>query len=432
MTVQFERRTDRPDAAGRCTIHLRAYFDGQRLRLVTREKCLASEWQTDKQKFRRSKPGFQEANEYLDSLAARVQAAYRQLRTSGIEPTPEDLKAALAPAAPVEKPKAAPVLPLIELFDEYRLALAARGRRASTLKGVKTTRNLMEQFEGKLKRKLTLAAYDVAMHDRLLGFLRNEKKLAQNSIWKVVKHIKALLAYLGEDRGLTLALKVRQLKAAWVDVDKVYLLASDLKLLETAALPAGLVRTRDAFLFCCYTGLRYSDLAELREGNLHEWSGARVLRLTQTKTRTSVSIYLTAAASALLDKYRGVGQKLMPVMANQVMNRNLKKISELAGLREMVEVVTTELGEVVKRQVPKHELVTMHTARHTFATQSLLRGMAMEVLQKVMGHTRIQTTMIYAKIIEDFQHQEMRRIWDGEAVAAIAAVPEVCQVLLAA
>lgn len=360
-----------------------------------------------------------------------MQAAYRPLRTLGVEPTPEDLKAALAPPTPIEKPKAVPVLPLIELFDEYRLALAARRRRASTLKGVKTTRNLMEQFEEKLKRKMTVAAYDVALHDRLLGFLRNEKKLAQNSIWKVVKHIKALLAYLGEDRGLTLALKVRQLKAAWVDVDKVYLLASDLKLLEAAALPAGLVRTRDAFLFCCYTGLRYSDLAELREGNLHEWSGARVLRLTQTKTRTSVSIYLTAAASALLDKYRGTGQRLMPVMANQVMNRNLKKISELAGLREMVEVVTTELGEVVKRQVPKHELVTMHTARHTFATQSLLRGMAMEVLQKVMGHTRIQTTMIYAKIIEDFQHQEMRRIWDGETVAAIAAVPEVCQVLLA-
>ena len=97
-----------------------------------------------------------------------------------------------------------------------------------------------------------------------------------------------------------------------------------------------------------------------------------------------------------------------------------------------MEVVTTEMGKVVKQQVPKHELVTMHTARHTFATQSLLRGMAMEVLQKVMGHTRIQTTMIYAKIIEDFQHQEMRRIWDGETVASIAAVSEVCQVMVAA
>ncbi len=72
MTVQFERRTDRPDAEGRCTIHLRAYFEGQRLRLVTREKCLTSEWQTDKQKFRRSMPDYQEAKKYLDSLAART------------------------------------------------------------------------------------------------------------------------------------------------------------------------------------------------------------------------------------------------------------------------------------------------------------------------------------------------------------------------
>lgn len=58
----------------------------------------------------------------MDSLAARVQAAYRQLRTSGIEPTPEDLKGALAPAAPVEKPKPEPVQMLVVLFDEYRTA----------------------------------------------------------------------------------------------------------------------------------------------------------------------------------------------------------------------------------------------------------------------------------------------------------------------
>ena len=432
MTVQFERRTDRPDAEGRCTIHLRAYFEGQRLRLVTREKCLALEWQTDKQRFRRSKRGYQEANEYLDSLAARVQAAYRQLRTLGIEPTPEDLKAALAPAAPAEKPKPEPVRMLVVLFDEYRTAQSARGMRFNTLKTLNTSRNLVAEFAARLPKGLTLAAYDMAMHDRLLGFLRHERKLAQNSIWKVVKHIKAMLAYLNKDRGLPLAVEPKQLKAEWVDVDKVYLTAAELATLEAAKLPVGLVRTRDAFLFCCYTGLRYSDLAELREGNLHDWSGARVLRLTQTKTRTSVSIYLTAAAAALLEKYRGEGLRLMPVMANQVMNRNLKEITKRAGLQELVEVVTTEMGKVVKQQVPKHEMVTMHTARHTFATQSLLRGMPVEVLQKVMGHARLQTTLIYAKIVEDFQHQTMRRVWDGEPVAAEPATVDVCRVMVAA
>jgi integrase/recombinase XerD len=59
----------------------------------------------------------------------------------------------------------------------------------------------------------------------------------------------------------------------------------------------------------------------------------------------------------------------------------------------------------------------MHTARHTIATQSLLRGIPVEVLQKVLGHKKIQTTLIYAKIIEDFQHQTMRRVWEGTAGA---------------
>ncbi len=432
MTVQFERRANRPDASGRCSIRLIAYFDGQRLFYATREKCLASEWQTDKQKFRRSMPGFQEANEYLDALAARVQAAYRQLRTSGDAPTPETLKLALAPAAPVQPAKPEPVRLLVALFDEYRTAQSARGMRFNTLKTLNTSRNLVAEFALKLPKELTLAAYDMAMHDRMLGFLRHERKLAQNSIWKVVKHIKAMLAYLNKDRGLPLAVEPKQLKAEWVDVEKVYLSAAELATLGGATLPTGLVRTRDAFLFCCYTGLRYSDLAELREGNLHTWDGARVLRLTQTKTRTSVSIYLTGAASALLDKYRGEGVHLLPVMANQVMNRNLKEITKRAGLRELVETVEVVAGKIIKQQVPKYELVTMHTARHTFATQSLLRGMPVEVLQKVMGHARLQTTLIYAKIVEDFQHQTMRRIWDGESVATAPAAAEVCRVMVAA
>ena len=57
MTITFERRTDRPDAAGRCTIHLRAYFDNQRLRFATRERCLAAEWHAERNQFRRSFAG---------------------------------------------------------------------------------------------------------------------------------------------------------------------------------------------------------------------------------------------------------------------------------------------------------------------------------------------------------------------------------------
>ena len=66
---------------------------------------------------------------------------------------------------------------------------------------------------------------------------------------------------------------------------------------------------------------------------MREWDGSRVLRLTQTKTRTAVSIYLTPPAAALLDKYAGTRAGLLPAYTNQAMYRNLKEICQLAGLR---------------------------------------------------------------------------------------------------
>ena len=161
--------------------------------------------------------------------------------------------------------------------------------------------------------------------------------------------------------------------------------------------------------------------------------GGRILRLTQAKTRTGVSIYLTPPAGALLDKHAGTRTRLMPTTANQVMNRYLKRICRRAGVESLVEVVETIGEQIMKRPVVKWKLVSMHTARHTFATQSLLRGMPVEVLQKVLGHSKIQMTMIYAKVVEDLQHQTMRRIWgrNGASPAKRSEIQakEICAVV---
>jgi integrase len=420
MTIQFERRADRPDAAGRCVIHLRAYFDGQRLRMATAERCLTSEWNEDKGRFRKSFSGYQDANDSLEALAERLAKAYRELRTAGVAVTAALLKTALQPKVAEEDLPPAPLM--ADLFGEYIEVLRGRGFRFHTLKGYKTAHNTLLEFAETRPGRLTVADYDAAMHDDLLGHLRDVRGSAQNTVAGVVKQIKPFLAWAQENRGQTLAVNPAKLRVEWEDVDKVWLSADELTKLEKVLLPSNLVAVRDAFLFCCYTGLRYSDLASLHAGNVKEWKGERVLKLTQTKTRTGVSIYLTAPAAAILDKYAGERERLLPSTANQVMNRYLKQICRLAGVDELVEVVETIGGRVMKRPVSKWELVTMHTARHTFATQSLLRGMPVEVLQKVLGHSKIQTTMIYAKVVEDLQHQTMRRIWDGGTANAASGV----------
>ena len=411
MTIQFQHRTENTNEEGSAVIYLVAHFNQKRLRLSTGEKCLPAQWDDRRQQFRRSYPGYQEANELLAALAARLTEAHRRQRAEGVTPTPASLKAALAPAA-------APVVReqnLVVLMNEFREVLRGRGYMRDTLRHYLVVGNWLRDFARHRRRPLLAESYSLVEHDALLHYLTLTRELAPNSVYTLVKNLKALFNYLQQERGYALALKVASLKATSVDVEKVYLTAGELEQLRVAVLPSTLVPVRDVFLFCCYTGLRYSDVRQLHEGNVAGWDGGQVLRLTQSKTRRPVSIYLTEPARLILDKYAGERAMLLPVFQNQVMNRYLKRICRLAGVTASVEVAEVRAGRLVKQQRSKYELVTMHTARHTFATQSLLRGMPVEMLQKVLGHANIKTTLIYAKIVEDFQHLTMRRIWEGSA-----------------
>jgi integrase/recombinase XerD len=415
MVTQFILRTDKKDKTGRCPVHLVVYFDGARLKCSTSEKCKPADWNADRQQFRRSYPLAEEANQLLARLTADVLSWWRALRAAGEAPTLAGLRAVLRPAP-------APEVPVVEQesvtvwYDEYRVSMKARGYAFETLRHNLVTRNWMAGFEKWSGQLLDPTTYSMELHDRVMLYLREERRLAPNSVATAIKDLKTFLRWLRDERGVAVGLDISKLQIKSFDAPKLYLSADDLTKLASAMLPANLVPTRDVFLFCCYTGLRYSDVSGLHAGNLHDWNGGRLLRLMMSKTRAGVSIYLTAAASSILDKYADPERlRLLPVHPNQVMNKYLKRVAKLAGLTSAADLVSTQGGGVVRAAVPRCELVTMHTARHTFATQSLLRGMPVEILQKILGHKKVQTTLIYAKIVEDFQHQTMRRVWEGTA-----------------
>ncbi|SHL94478.1 Site-specific recombinase XerD [Hymenobacter psychrotolerans DSM 18569] len=331
---------------------------------------------------------------------------------------------------------------MAEAMTAFIEVLRGRGYAFHTLRHYGTARNHLAAFlaTGR-RRKISVADYDGDVHDDFVKYLRTTCGLGANGIYTVLKDVKTFLRHAQDERQQKLELK--RVEVRYADQAKTYLTGADLAALAAVQLPQTLEPARDVFLFCCYTGLRYSDVAALHGGNLHalgaNGDGDRVLRLVQTKTRATVSIYLSRLAAEILDRYAaaertGEGAQLLPVLANQLMNRYLKKITQLAGLTRLVEVVSTAGGKVVKGAVPLHELVTMHTARHTFAVQSLLRGMPVAVLQRVMGHAKIQNTMKYAQVVEELQHQAMRAAWDGPATTSNQAAPDgtVCSVLTAA
>lgn len=252
------------------------YLDGARLVQATGEKCKPAEWNSDRQQFRRSFTGADEANDYLALRTRQVGEWWRKVRAAGEVPTVAAPPAAVSVAVP---------------YEQYREALRARGYARETLRQHVVARNLFTGFEAHSGAVLDPVTYTLETHDRLLLYLRTVRKLAPNTIYTAVKDLKSFLRFLRDERGVPVAVDLRKLVAKPSDSPKLYLSAGDLDALAGALLPATLVPARDVFLFCCYTGLRYSDVAALHPGNVSEWNGGRVQRLVQSKTRAGATTY---------------------------------------------------------------------------------------------------------------------------------------------
>lgn len=142
---------------------------------------------------------------------------------------------------------------------------------------------------------------------------------------------------------------------------------------------------RDAFLFMCYTGLSYSDLKNLSYSQIHQSIGTkRIIKLQRHKTDEYCMVPLMDKAEQLISKYFEHPNKssidtVFPTISNQKMNQYLKLIMQLAGITK---------------------LITCHVARHSFATNSLEFNIPIETVSRMLGHTNIKTTQIYAKITE--------------------------------
>lgn len=151
---------------------------------------------------------------------------------------------------------------------------------------------------------------------------------------------------------------------------------------------------RDLFLFQCYTGLAYADLDKFdfeRDAKLED--GQYVIRDTRLKTNEEYFLVLLSPAVRILEKY---GFRL-PALSNQQYNMRLKLVSHYAGLDKML---------------------TTHMARHTFAVMALKMGVKVENLAKMMGHSNIKTTQIYAKVLNASVRDEfgrMERMLSGNA-----------------
>ena len=237
------------------------------------------------------------------------------------------------------------------------------------------------------------------------NWLRVKCRLAPNSVWGYMIALKHIFM-LARNEGLMAVNPFASYVNSYTGVDRGYLSEEELvRLMEVQARTRVEEQVRDLFLFSAFTGLAYIDVKNLREENVQKYfDGNWWLILRRHKTQVESNVRLLDVPLRLVEKYRGSQPDghLFPVPSNNCCNVNLLHLAERCGIK-------THL--------------TFHVGRHTFATIALNRGMPIETLSRILGHTNIRTTQIYAKITDRKVSADMAAL--AGSLAAVEA--DICR-----
>lgn len=169
-----------------------------------------------------------------------------------------------------------------------------------------------------------------------------------------------------------------------------------------------LERVRDVFLFACFCGLRYSDVAALRKEQVSD----EYIKVVTQKTNATVYIDLNKHTKAILDKYKDYDDghnHALPVPSNQKTNDYIKEICKACKIDEPVELICYVGSERKSVILPKHEVVTFHASRRTFITHALRLGIPVPVIMKFTGHKSVNMLKPYMKIVDELKAREMSK-----------------------
>lgn len=214
-------------------------------------------------------------------------------------------------------------------------------------------------------------------------YLRKDCKCENNSSMKTMQRLRKIV-YFAKNMGKVMADPYQSFRVHFESVDREILTQEEIDTIYNKEFITGrLEQIRDVFIFACYTGLSYIDVSNLTEDNIQEaFDGNLWVMTKRSKTNVNANIRLLDIPKEILAKYKGKQKdgKCLPVVSNQKMNEYLKEVATICGINKKL---------------------TFHIARHSFATSiTLSNGVPIESVSKMLGHTNIRTTQIYAKITD--------------------------------
>lgn len=272
----------------------------------------------------------------------------------------------------------------------------------------------LQEYATAKNLKIDFKNIDLDFYDSFTQFLQ-EKKLSVNTIGKKIQTLKIFLnAAKDEGKNSYETYKSKKFIAMSEEAETIYLNESELKKISEINLsdrPA-LERVRDLFIVGCWTGCRFSDISQITPENISDG----LIHLKQQKTGNKVIIPLHPVVTAMINKYDG---RLPEAVSNQKFNVALKIIGEKAGLKERTYKSITKGGKKITTSHLKHELITTHTARRSFATNLYNSGFPSISIMAITGHVTEESFLKYIKVTPDEHAKKLQKHWENRHLKVV-------------
>ncbi len=384
ISILFYPKKRQSDKDGLVALYTRITFVGQRSEFSLGKKIEPKRWCAVGGKLRGTTQNVSEFNAFLNQVRNRCYEIHDQLLKNRERSSAQ----AITDIYLGKRKKQWMLLEIFQNHNDEMASLVGTEYSPGTLQRYKTALKHSKHFISyKYKRKDL--AIEKVNHEFITSFeyfLKSNKKLGHNSAVKYIVNLKKITRITYANQWISRD-PFFHWKARWKTRERKYLTEEELQqLIDTKFQNLRLERIRDIFVFCCFTGLAYVDVKNLSdEAILIDVNGQKWIKTHRRKTKTLSSIPLLPIAENILIKYRQHpfvlrGSRILPVSTNQKTNVYLKEIAEACGIKKNL---------------------TTHLARHTFATTvTLSSGVPIESVSKMLGHTSLKTTQIYAKVID--------------------------------
>jgi len=330
-------------------------------------------------------------NRQLDNLKSAIDKAYTKQFDEFGYVVPEKIKNTILG---IDRK----IKTLLEYFDMHNKQYAMKVGYSTTNVTYDRYQLLRERLESFLKEHYNISDIPInevnpVFLDSFYIYIRNNHKSAHNNAMKAMQRLRRIF-YFAKNTGLNIPDPFWNFNMNFETMERDFLSQKEIDTIQKKQFASKRVeQVRDLFIFCCYTGLSYIDLCNLKECNIHTaFDNSMWIMSKRHKTNVQFNVRLLNTPIQILDKYKGSQNdgKILPVISNQKLNEYLKEIADLCNITKNL---------------------TFHIARHSFATTiALSNGVPIETVSKMLGHKSIKTTQIYAKITDLKMSNDMQKL----------------------